>query len=169
MTKKDFFILIIKLFGLYSIITALFLTLPQNLSFVIADFGFASIIYLIAILTVLVALFALIIFKSHHIVRVLKLEKGFDDDRIDLANLKTTDIVKMATAIIGGLLIINNIPIFINQTFHAFYYDIQSQPITLDYKWNWLVRGLDIIIGYLLITNLNFIVRLLRIKSENEK
>lgn len=169
MTKKDFFILIIKLFGLYSIITALFLTLPQNLSFVIADFGYASILYLVAILAVLTALFVLLIFKSHHIVRVLKLEKGFDDDRIDLANLKTTDIVKMATAIIGGFLIINNIPIFISQTFHAFYSDIQSQVIPPTSKWNWLVHGLDIIIGYVLITNLNFIVRLLRIKSENEK
>ncbi len=169
MTKKDFFILIIKLFGLYSIITAIFSTLPQSISLLITDFSIETIIYLTVALLVLVALFILLIFKSHLLVKILKLEKGFDDNRIELGNLTTIEIVKIATFIIGGFLIIDNIPVFINQTFNAFYSEINSQVITSASKWNWFVNGFNILIGYLLITNLNFVVRLLRLRKNNEK
>jgi hypothetical protein len=47
MTKRDFFILLIKVFGLYSIITALFSTLPNNISFVIQNIEITGIIWLI--------------------------------------------------------------------------------------------------------------------------
>ncbi len=168
MTKKDFFILIIKLFGLYSIITALFVTLPSNFSFVFMEIGLISIIYLVMILGILIALFIFLIFKSHHVVRILKLEKGFDNDKIELGNLSTTEIVKIAIFIIGGFLIIDNIPIFINQTFSAFYSDINSQNMTSNFNWNWIVNGLNILLGYLMITNINFILRLLRINKKEK-
>ncbi|RKD92867.1 hypothetical protein [Mangrovibacterium diazotrophicum] len=169
MTKRDFFILVIKLFGLYSIITAVFFTLPSNVSFIIMDFGVTSILYLLAILFVIVALFVFLIFKASQIVNLLKLDKGFDNDKIELGNLTTVEIVKIATFIIGGFLIINNIPVFINQTINTFYTDIQSQAVTPTYKWNWFVNGLNILIGYLLITNLNFVARLLRLENNTEK
>ena len=163
MTKKDFFILIIKLFGLYSIITALFISLPQNLTFVFMDFGVHSIIYLTIILTVIIGLFVFLLFKSHHVVRLLKLEKGFDTDSLELGSLTTLEIVKIAVLIIGGFLIIDNLPIFIQQTLKAFYSEIQIQTIESINKWNWFVNGANILIGYLLITNLNIVSRLLNI------
>jgi len=166
MTKKDFFILIIKLFGLYSIITALFISLPQNLTFVFMDFGVHSIIYLTIILTVIIGLFVFLLFKSHHVVRLLKLEKGFDTDSLELGNLTTLEIVKIAVLIIGGFLIIDNLPIFIQQTLKAFYSEIQIQTIESINKWNWFVNGANILIGYLLITNLNIVSRLLNINAK---
>lgn len=169
MTKKDFFILIIKLFGLYSIITALFTALPQSVSFILLDFGVTTVIYLLIVLIIIVALFIFLIFKSHHIVRLLKLEKGFDNDLVELGNLTTIEIVKIAILIIGGFLIIDNIPEFIHKTFNAFYSDIQSQDITSNYKWNWVVNGLNILLGYLLITNINFIVQILRLGNKDKK
>ena len=48
MTKRDFFILIIKIFGLYSIITSLFSVLPNNISFVIQNIEIIGIIWLLA-------------------------------------------------------------------------------------------------------------------------
>ena len=169
MTKKDFFILIIKLFGLYSIITALFLTLPQNISFLVNDFEISAIVYLTVVLVVVIGLFILLIFKTPYLVKLLKLEKGFDNDYLDFGNLTSPEIVKIATFIIGGFLIINNIPIFINQTIIAFHSSLHLMTITPNYKWNWLVTGLNILIGYLLITNLNFVVRLLKISNKNKK
>ena len=166
MTKKDFFILIIKLFGLYSIITALFISLPQNLTFVFMDFGVHSIIYLTIILTVIIGLFVFLLFKSHHVVRLLKLEKGFDTDSLEIGNLTTLEIVKIAVLIIGGFLIIDNLPIFIQQTLKAFYSEIQIQTIESINKWNWFVNGANILIGYLLITNLNIVSRLLNINAK---
>lgn len=166
MTKKDFFILIIKLFGLYSIITALFISLPQNLSFAFMNFGVYSIIYLAVILAVIIGLFVFLLFKSHHVVRLLKLEKGFDTDSLELGNLTTLEIVKIAVLIIGGFLIIDNLPIFIQQTLNAFYSEIQIQTIESINKWHWFVNGANILIGYLLITNINFVARLLNINAK---
>ena len=169
MSKKDFFILIIKLFGLYSIVTALFLTLPQNFSIVLFDFRFSSIIYMTVVFAVILALFIFLIFKAHHIVSFLKLEKGFDNDRLELGQLTSIEIVKITILIIGGFLIIDNIPLFLNQTFMAFYSDIHSEMVNSTHKLNWFLSGLNIVMGYLMISNLNFIVRLLRLKNKSKK
>lgn len=170
MTKKDFFILLIKLFGLYSIITALFISLPQNISFAFAGFGRGFdvyyIIYLVVILAVIIGLFVLLIFKSHVIVRILKLEKGFDTDSLEPGKLTAKEIIKIAAVIIGGFLIIDHLPIFIQQTLSAFYSEIQVQTTESINKWNWFINGGNILIGYLLITNLNFVAKLLDIKSK---
>jgi len=165
MTKRDFFILLIKVFGLYSGINALFLTLPQNISFVLYEIELISIIYLLIIVSVVIGLFILLIFKSHYIVKWLKLENGFEEDRIELGNLKMIEIVKVATLIIGGSLIIQNIPLFLNLTYHAVFSNIHSQNMTFDTKWNWIISGLNIVLGYLLITNINFIIRILKLKN----
>jgi len=173
MTKKDFFILIIKLFGLYSIITALFISIPQNISFAFAGFrgGFDiySSIYLAVILSFVIGLFVVLIFKSHVIVRILKLEKGFDTDSMEPGKLTAIEIVKIATIIIGGFLIINNLPIFIQQTLSAFYSEIQLQTTESINKWNWFINGSNILIGYLLITNLHFVTKLLDITSKEKE
>jgi len=169
MTKKDFFILIIKLFGLYSIITALFISLPQNLSFVFMDFGVHSMLFVAVILTVVIGLFVFLLFKSHHVVRLLKLEKGFETDSLELGNLTTLEIVKIAILIIGGFLIIDHLAIFIQQTLNAFYSEIQIQTTDPINKWHWFVNGVNILIGYLLITNLNIVARLVNIKSHKKE
>lgn len=168
MTKKDFFILLIKLFGLYSIVTAIFVSLPRNFSFVLMDFGFKTVIYFVLILAVIIALFVLLIFKSPYLVKILKLEKGFDDERLELGNLTSTEIVKIAVIIIGGFLIIDNIPVFLNQVFTAFYLNINSHQMSAMSNWGWIVSGLKILLGYLMITNLNFIVRILKLKDKKE-
>ncbi|SFF43687.1 hypothetical protein [Sunxiuqinia elliptica] len=164
MTTKDFFILVIKLFGLYSIAVTLFVTLPQNISFMLPHLELQSTIYLILMIALVIGLFFLLIFKTPHIVRLLKLEKGFDNKQLDLGNLNTQEIVKIGIFIIGGFLIIHNLPAFISQSWSAFYTDIQSQPLNANYKSNWLISGLNVVIGYFMITNLTFITRLLRIK-----
>jgi len=168
MTKKDFFVLIIKLFGLFSIITSLFVVLPRNISLVLFDFGILALVLVIFILAIIIGLFIFLIFKSHYVVRLLKLEKGFDNEKLELGNLTTSEIVKIAIVIIGGFLIIDNLPLFLNQTINAFYADIQSQSIESSSKFNWFISGLNILIGYLLITNLRLVVRLLRIKTRKE-
>jgi len=83
MTKKDFFILIIKIFGLFSVVSSLFSILPSNISFALMDFGFFSLIWIAVVLVVIIGLFVLLIFKAEKVVKLLKLDKGFDEDRID--------------------------------------------------------------------------------------
>lgn len=178
MTKKDFFILMIKLFGLYSIITAMFFQLPQSISFAFGGFidgiDYYSLLYLGVILLLIVALFVFLIFKSHHIVRLLKLEQGFDTDNIELGNLSAREIIKIAVLVIGGFLIINNLPVFVQNTLNAFYHELQFQTTELIDKWNWFLPGANVLIGYLLITNMAFVARVIdgkkvRVDKEEEE
>ena len=167
MTKKDFFILIIKIFGLFSVVSSLFSILPSNISFALMDFGFFSLIWIAVVLVVIIGLFVLLIFKAEKVVKLLKLDKGFDEDRIDFGNLKSVDIIKIATFIIGGLLILHNIPGFLNHTFFAFKGNIAG----VDYHtpkeiFDWIVSGMNLIIGYLLLTNFEFVAKIFKTKKE---
>ena len=169
MTKRDFFILIIKVFGLFSVVTSLFSVLPSNISFAMMDIDALSILWIAVAIIVVVGLFIALIFKADRVVRLLKLDKGFDDDKIELGNLKPTDIIKIGTFIIGGLLILDNIPAFLSHSLFAFKGDIIGLEYNSQDKFNWAVSGLNLIIGFLLLTNYDFVAKKLKTeKTEKE-
>lgn len=169
MTKRDFFILTIKLFGLFSIVISLFSALPTNVSLALMDIDALSLTWVVIAVVVVIGLFVLLVFKSDKIVRLLKLEKGFDDDRIELGNLNSTEIVKIGTFIIGGLLIVDNIPAFLSHTLFSFKETVIGQFYDTKAKFNWAVSGINLVLGYLLVTNYAFVSRLLQTtKKENE-
>lgn len=169
MTKKDFFILLIKIFGLFSVVTSLFSVLPSNISFAMMNIDAISIIWIVFAVIVVIGLFVLLIFKSDKVVNLLKLDKGFDNDLIELGNLSTTDIIKLGTFIIGGFLILDNIPPFLSHTLFAF----KGSIIGLEYnemdKFNWVINGLNLAIGYFLLTNYGVIAQRLKTKKEEKK
>lgn len=165
MTKRDFFILIIKIFGLYSIITSLFSVLPNNISFVIQNIEIIGIIWLLTTALIIIGLFYLLLSKADKISKLLKLENGFDEDRIDFNGLKSLDIIKFVVLIIGGLLFVENIPTFLSHTLFAFKSSIpqgfdqayENQGLLKynrleDYVY-WISSAFNLIIGYLLIAN----------------
>lgn len=160
MTKKDFFILLIKIFGLFSVVLNIFSILPSSFSYAFMDLGTFAVAWIIITVLIVIGLFVLLIYKADNIVTLLNLEKGFDEDRIDFGNLKSADIIKIATFIIGGLLILNNIPNFLGHTLFAFKNDVVGIEYNTHDKFSWLIDGINIIIGYLLITNLNFVAKI---------
>jgi len=105
MTKKDFFILAIKLFGLSSALSAVFYALPSNLGNLVYAFqslDWALIILVLIILMVTVGLFIVLIFKAHSVVEILQLDKGFNDARIELGNFKSEDLIKKVLSLSGA-------------------------------------------------------------------
>ena len=166
MTKRDFFILIIKLFGLFSIITSLFSVLPGNISFALMDIDLFSVSWILVVMVIIIGLFVLLIFKSDKVVEFLKLDKGFDDERIEIGNLNTDSIVNLAVIIIGGLLILDNIPEFLSHTLYAFKGDIIGINYDTMDKFNWTVNGINLLLGFLLLTNYNTVSKVLRIKDK---
>ncbi len=66
----------------------------------------------------------------------MKLGKGFTDDRMELGNIKSSDIIKTGTFIIGGLMIVDNIPSLLSQAFWAFKGDIVGQEFSSKDKFN---------------------------------
>ena len=71
MTKKDFFILLIKIFGLFSLITNLFSVLPGNISIAFMDLDPMSAIWIIIAVALIFGLFVLLVFKAEKIVILL--------------------------------------------------------------------------------------------------
>lgn len=165
MTKRDFFILTIKIFGLYAFISSLFSSLPNNISFVIQNIEFIGILWLIATILLIVGLFYLLIKKADKVCDLLKLKEGFDQETIDFGGLKNLDIIKFTILIIGGFLFIENIPTFLSHTLFAFKSSI-PQGFDRAYenggllKYNrledyvhWASSAFNLLVGYLLILN----------------
>lgn len=165
MTKRDFFILLIKILGLYFLISSLFSVLPGNISYVLTNIEWIGILWLLITVVIGVGLFAFLLFRSHKISDLLKLEKGFDKETIDFGGLKSVDILKMAIILMGGFLFIENIPSFLSHTLFAFKSSI-PQGFDQVYESNGLLKytnpadyirwgssAMNLIIGFTLITN----------------
>ena len=168
MTKRDFFIIIVKLFGLFSVVTSIFSVIPSNISFALMDIDLFSVIWIITAIIIVIGLFVLLIFKSDKVVKLLKLDKGFDDERIEIGNLNMNSIVQLAVIIIGGLLILDNIPAFLSHTLYAFKGDIVGINYDTMDKFNWAVNGINLVLGFLLLTNYNTVSKILKIKENNK-
>jgi hypothetical protein len=170
MTKKDFFSLLIKIFGLYSLISFIFSVLPANFIFVIQYIDAAAIVWIILVITVTFLIFLFLIYNPNRIVVWLKLDKGFDDDRIDFQKFNNANILKLAAIIIGGVLLIQNVPRFLSFTLFAFKSSNGNELNTVNFGGlrdyiHWGTSFLNILIGYLILTNYNFISRILKEKS----
>ena len=83
MTNKDFFRLMIKLFGLYQFLLLIFTSLPSNLQLLFNDFfSISSIITLILITLFILAVYYVFVKKPDLIIDFFKLDKGFDNNEI---------------------------------------------------------------------------------------
>ena len=162
MTKRDFFRIIIKLFGLYSIILSLFYFIPSNLSYLNYGIEPSFLIYIFGSILITILIFVLLLRKTDLIIDMLKLDKGFDDDKINFGNLNSKKIFYLALILLGGYLIIYYLPEFLEYTFLAFQEEVSQKGLgsleiisfgsTTDY-FNWAISGLNLIIGYVLLTN----------------
>lgn len=167
MTKTDLFRVIIKMFGLYCFIEALFQFVP-NLS---VSWGFNSsnfVLSLIYLLSTLLIAF-LLLFQTDRLIRVLRLEKGFDGKYIETKDLNTTWLFNLGLILLGLLMIVDNIAQFLNFCYLAFKKQVASNgldeidgamlDLQLDYHW-WIISGLNVLIGLIMLTNYKQISKL---------
>jgi len=157
MTKKDFFRIIIKLFGLYWLISALFSTGQFYFLSFIPGFTLPAILMAMLIFLVLLILFYMLIIKTDVLIEWFKLDKGFDNDLIEFHQFDLDNILKLGVIIIGGTMILDNIAVFLNQSYLAFkvqtsiVYDLTGLNGYSTYHL--AVSFTKIILGYLLLTN----------------
>ncbi len=163
MTKKDFFILLIKLFGLHSLIITLFTFLPSTINYIGNPNYILILLSSIIGIILIVALYWLIINKANFIVEKLNLSKGFEDNRIEFSNIDSSAIIKISIILIGGWLFIENLPKFLNYCYIAFLEIGSNKGLVTNVKQIQFNRKLDyfqltisiinLIIGYLLVSN----------------
>jgi hypothetical protein len=155
MTKRDFFRILIKIFGLYSLILSIFTVIPQNISNVLFQFDIMMLLVILASTMISVGMFLVLLFKSDFIIDKLKLDKGFDDNQIILGNLTNESILKLALIIIGGFLIIDYLPTVLFDLVNAFktkstFTSIEGNNVNY---FDIVIGLVNILLGYLFITN----------------
>ena len=182
MTKTDFFRLMIKIFGLYLLVSIIFSTLPSCFTMFIEYFRYESfgtdgipfVIWCIICFFVPILLFILLIRKADTIIKFLKLDKGFDDDVINLKNFDKLQIFKMAAIIIGGIIFIENISPFLSDVLFYFkskvgndlFYKVEYSPRD---SANTTISALNIIVGYFLMAKNEAIARFISKDKKNEE
>lgn len=175
MTKRDFFRIIIKIFGLYSLILTVFIVLPTSMGY-ITDFDPTTLLWIFGITVLIVLMFAFLIYNTDKIINLLKLHKGFDDDRIELGNFNNEKILQFALILIGGFLFLGHLPDFLQYCYPAFKKQVAPNGLnfmegmafgsSVDY-FNWAISGMNLIMGYLILTNYNRIATWATRKEKN--
>ncbi|MGE0078986.1 MAG: hypothetical protein AB7S48_14090 [Bacteroidales bacterium] len=173
MTKKDLFRLIIKVFGLYSTISSIFYFVPNYTVLILREPDFLGIVWLILALTIIIILFLFLIFKPDSIIKAFRLDKGFDENRIEFQNFGAENIVKLAIVLFAGMIIINNIPTFLSNAYFSIKLFVQQNRFDTSFRENDYIHlatsGISMFIGYLLLTNYNAVAKfLVRKEAENQ-
>src|SRR5665647_1635112 len=114
MKITDIIRLLIKLFSLFFLAHSLFTMLPQiTMSFSIG----AELIFLISAaiqIVILVLIFWVLFFKTDWILRILKLDQGYENEMIELKDSKKEPVLDLAIVIVGGIVIVKYLPIFLS-------------------------------------------------------
>jgi predicted acetyltransferase len=159
MTKRDFFIIMLKLLGLYAVIQLIFTQLPYSVvSVFFGESSFRNGNFFDMLVSLVTGIFALwllytILVKPMTIINFFGLDKGFDEDRIEFGQLSRLDVLKIGIVILGGYLFLNNIIDFVVQCYYGLdKYISNHKPITRFYFSSWLVYGLNSILGFVLLS-----------------
>ena len=153
MTNKDFFRLMIKLFGLYQFLLLIFTFLPSNLQLLFNDFfSIGSIISIILITLFILAVYYVFVKNPDLIINFFKLDRGFDKNEITVSNLNSDTILQIGIVLIGGFLIVDNLGYFIS----AFitYFKISYMKENFESLKNFealILGGVNLISGFCLI------------------
>jgi len=108
-----------------------------------------------------VLLFGSLIFKTDYIIKILRLDKGFDNDKMLFEKLESEQVIKLAIIIIGAFLVIKNISEILIYMVYAFQVNIDGKINTGYNTINWVISSAKVVIGFLLLTNYKWASKIL--------
>lgn len=167
MTPRTFFTLVLKIMGIYLVVSSVSLV-PSLFSTLLLfrdpdgqEKG-AEILIVIAILVLVLSVFYVILrlclFKTDWIIDKLSLDKQFAEEKFEI-NIHRSTVLTIAIVVIGGLMFVESLPNFCLQVYH---YIGQKQtfgrfgenPVT----GGMIYEGIKVLISYGLMTNSRFAV-----------
>src|SRR5690606_13054879 len=96
----------------------------------------------------------LLLFGTDRIIKLFRLDKGFDTNNIDSSNLNEEGLLKLGLILIRLLMIADNIAQFLNNCYLLFKKQISANGLDeidglmldqqLDYNW-WVISGLNVL------------------------
>lgn len=176
MTPRNLFDIILKVIGLFFLPTALvefsqFIVSTTNL-FDEISFNASLYNFIFAFLTLSIYLFMIyvLILKSNWVIDKLNLDKNFEQEILPL-NIHRTTILSISIIVIGGLIIIDAIPLFCRQVFLFFQYrqELRELRYVKPFDNSYIfVYASKIIIGLVLVGNQQTIINFIEHKRKNK-
>lgn len=170
MKIRDFFILITKLFGLYSLLIVLFGILPNSLQYIqFIEFPgeYYGVVLMIAFMLVLLLGFLVIlIWYADKLVDFLKLENGFSGDEINLKVFDDKSIVKLASILFGAFFFVDALPTFINYTMGAFQVKATYGELDSNRNFYWIASIFQMLVGAYLVVSFKKVQQFLLKKED---
>lgn len=176
MTKKDFFKIVLRILGLYFLGIVILNNLP-NLLILFHASPILSLVLALVVISLYAYIFSLLIFKPDSIIRILKLDQGFDDDAFSAKRIELINVLKVAVITTGLFIIVMHLPTFLTHFLFLFKLVVKNRSGMMDQaeKWlltdylGWGIKILNLIIGYLMITNYSAIAQfILKKESVNQ-
>ncbi len=159
MTPKNLFNIILKIFGLFFLKDVVYF-IPQwilSIPFETDNFGkgqYNKEEILSYVLTFIVAVFYgfviyQLLFNTNKIIDTLKLDRGFDQQEFSFS-ISSSLILTISLIVIGGIILIDEIPNFFFNIFKYFQMKVTPGMIKLDSSYM-IISGVKILIGILII------------------
>ncbi|MCB9361124.1 MAG: hypothetical protein H6587_12220 [Flavobacteriales bacterium] len=164
MTIKTFWTIFLKILGIYIVFGSL-TVIPQFVSSLMlldADNGFiVSIIIILLTLGAYLLILRLFVFKTEWLINKLDLIKGFEEEKFEI-NIHRSTILKIAIIVIGGLIFIEDFPLFCKEMFSYFQQSNSSGLFGSNPTSSWVIfYFIKTLLGYLMMTNSNRITNLI--------
>jgi hypothetical protein len=172
MTKKDLFRVLIKILGIYLLINVWITSLSVPFYILEEQITRLAIFNLLGLLLLESVLFLFVIFKTDLIIKWLKLDKGYDDEQVEMKHFNPGNILELGAIIVGGFLFADNIPVILSNLYVAFQSSVgqemsnsisQTQP-----TFHIVITVIKLVIGYFLITRHKDVAKLLKDKNINQ-
>ncbi len=159
MKVKDFFKLALKLIAIFYAVNAIY-SIIGNLQYFIYANNFINITTLWIVISILVPviIYYLIFVKSDKLIKVLKIDQGFENQEINFGNLTQNEVLKIAFIIFGLIMIVWGLPSFLTNCFYAFKYSVEPQFLNnsdgIKHDHIEIIQSaIYILLGYLMISN----------------
>lgn len=162
MKIRDFWTYLIKILGLWFILSSLsYLSGYFSITlfyFQTEDFGSlaAGVVGLLIVALLYWLLLQLLFFRTDWIIDQLKLDKGYQEEKLHLDG-QMPAIVNIAIIVTGGFLLINTLPVLFKELFDFFQKNTIFRESTS--SGSLILLTIKVIIGYLLISNSNIITK----------
>ena len=156
MTIRTFWTIFIKILGIWLVLDSV-TVIPQFFSTLFyvdpndtaQSFSLTAALLLLTI-GIYIFILRLFVFKTAWLIDKLHLDKGFDEEKIDL-NVQLSTVLTVTTIVIGGLMFVDSLPQLCKQTFVFFQ---QKNMFRESPTSGWIIFHLvKTILGYLLMTN----------------
>jgi hypothetical protein len=144
MTPRTFWLILIKVIGVYFILNSLQLIVPFITStlFISKEDTSSSFIELFLGFVVVAGLYFLVvrycIFRPEFIIDKLRLDKGFGDEKIEIRIHRST-VLTIAIIVMGGIMFVEVLPILCQQLF-SYIQSTGAENLLRDtHKYGWII------------------------------